>query len=402
MSESSGLTADGLESELTARERDVSRLELLDFAVGYPELPVPDWLAQIWYESPLSELLARFLRRHPDVNATHYQRLPSSLALEHCFVRAALEFLNLPSTLAGNSFVTFSGSIALERALAIAVKPNGLARLPTPIFDVIPGFLRQRGVELDWWELHPGAPEWTAATMGLNAHDATVVVSPDNPSGEVIPEAILRKLADEAFASHSVLVADQSFALLSSSGSPAPLLAGVAERAQSWIMVWDTGKTFDLDDEKIGIIVVSDDLRSRAMDAIGLVQCALPRRLTMQMTLILEEAGRAGYIEWLASVRRESERLLRQFADDVGATVDVPHWGGFATVDLLGLDVNIVVSEAQRIGLGLLTTMPFSRRTPLEGQVRPQLRLPLMRRAAMVRDSLDRLATVVRVMTSQR
>ena len=386
------LSDNRLKSQLTSRERDISRMNLLDLAVGYPDVPAPAWLRHIWQDLSLGDLADAFGKRHPQAGPPG--RLPTSVVLERLFVEAALRFLSLPPTLAANAFPTFSGSVALERALAIATRANGLVRLPAPIFDVIPGLLREREVDLDWWTLTHSAPQWTRATQGLRNHAATVVVSPDNPSGAVVSGAVLRRLAEEATAAETVLVVDQSFAMLSADGVPAPLLPAIAERSQRWIMVWDSGKTFDLGDEKIGLAIVSDDLRDRATDAFGLAQATLPRRLTMLMTLVLEEAGENDYITWLTSIRQATAAVVTEFGGQLGAVVDVPHWGGFATIDIPDLDLDVVVAEAERAGLGLVTTAAFAAGTPLEGQ-RPRLRVPLTRDVATVRAALELLTAVV-------
>jgi aspartate/methionine/tyrosine aminotransferase len=364
-------------SALTRFERQVSRLGLLDLAVGYPEIPAPGWLADLWYEKSLADLVNAFLRRYPAVSTPRFESLPSAVVLEEILIAATLRFLGLSEDLVENSFVTFSGSVALDRALTVAAAPSGVMRLPTPIFDVIPSFLRERGVVLDWWPLESG---FGSAVPTHDTH-ATIVVSPDNPSGAVAGVEELRELTKFTF------IADQSFALLSTRGQSAPMVPGVVDRAGSWIAMWDTGKTFDLDDEKFGLLIAADGIRRQLGEALDLVQCALPRRLMLLMTLILSEAVERDYVGWLTSVRMQVAEILEDLNKLSDVRVTVPDFGGFAIIDVGERDVDDIVRNAAQSGLGLITTEPFSAYSPFPA-ARPGLRIPLIRDPAMVRESV--------------
>lgn len=385
----------GNRSQLTAREQQVSRQGLLDLAAGYPQLSVPRWLADLHRTAGPAHLTNRYLQRFPHLRRGPYQRTPSPVDLEENLVSAVLEFLRLPAALSTNCFVTFSGSVAIERALSIAVPPGGAVRIQAPIFDVIPGFLRERGVRPDWWELRWSDPTWDPAGTHLDGVDATVVVTPDNPSGATATAAALHKLVGAAKAAGCTVVVDQSFALLSRDGRAAPLLPTVADPAGSWIMIWDTGKTFDLYGEKIGVLVVGDALRERARLALGLVQYALASTLMMRMTQILRAASRNGYLDSLAGLRRTNEELLTQRCGEGLAVLRTAPFGAFTLLDPSAVDADTAVERAERLGLGLLSTESFTRGTPLAGRQQPMLRIPLLRRPAVMRQALGLLSAAL-------
>jgi aspartate/methionine/tyrosine aminotransferase len=382
-------------SSLTESEQSVARSQILDLAVGYPQLTGPDWLSALREVNGPRELRAAYQTLFPRITGSSPARTPSLAALEGNLIAVALDFLGLPASLAGNCFVTHSGSTALERAIAVAVPPVGVVRIAAPIFDVIPGFLRERSAVLQWWELDWTQPSWAGAGRALAGTHATILVTPDNPSGIAAGRTDLAALAVEADRAGCVLVADQSLSLLSSDGGRAPLLADVADRRSAWIMLWDTGKTFDLHGDKIGLMIVGDPLKEQVRAALSLVQYSLSVRLMTLMTLVLAEAARYGYLEWLTSARRVSEKILADFGRGVPVDARVPAFGAFALVDSQPADPEMLVRQAAEEGLGLVSTSSFTRGTPLHDRGCPLLRIPLLREPEMMRESLGKLSALL-------
>jgi hypothetical protein len=165
------------------------------------------------------------------------------------------------------------------------------------------------------------------------------------------------------------------------------MVPGVVDREGSWIAIWDTGKTFDLDDEKFGLLIAANGIRRQLGEALDLVQCALPRRLMLLMTLILSEAVEHDYVGWITSVRMQVAEILEDLNTLSDVRVNVPDFGGFAIIDVGERAVDDIVSNAARTGLGLITTEPFSAYSPFP-VARPALRVPLIRDPAMVRESV--------------
>jgi aspartate/methionine/tyrosine aminotransferase len=290
--------------------------------------------------------------------------------------------------------VTFSGSVALERAISIAVSPGGQVRMHTPVFDVMPELVREHGHRIDWWELG-SEPNWRHAGRDLAQIDATIVVSPDNPSGVALIGAEFRDIAATAHKASCTLIADQSFALLSADARPAELLARAASIDGLWIMTWDTGKTFDRGDEKFGLLIVSNSLRTRTSRAMNLIQSGLSRRLMMQMILILVDAQRFGYLAWLATVRRENEELIDRLRHIADVAVRTPHYGGFSLVDIGARDMDRLIRKAEGLGLGLMSTAAFETNGATRSWHDHVLRVPLLRDSAMMADSLACLTTLL-------
>lgn len=389
-------------SLLTEHEQAVARRRLLDLAVGYPRLGGPEWLAALRDIYGPRELQAAYRELFPYPPGSADGQAPAPALLERNLIAVILNFLGLPESLAGNCFVIHSGSAALERAIAVAVPPLGTARLPAPIFDVIPGFLRERSASLQWWELDWTQPRWTEAGQALTGTHATVLVTPDNPSGNAASRADLVALAAKADQASCIPVIDQSLALLSSDGSRTPLLAEVADRRSAWIMLWDTGKTFDLNGDKIGLMIVGDPLKDKVRAALSLVQYSLSLRVMTLMTLVLTQAAQCGYLKWLAASRRANEEILADFGRGWSAVVRIPPFGAFALVDSQPTDSRALIGQAAQKGLGLVSTASFTLGTPLHERTCPLLRIPLLREPDMMRESLGRLSALLALPPTSR
>ncbi len=382
-------------SSLTVREQEVSRLGILDLATGYPRMSTPAWLADILYPRSAPELLRRYRQRFAHATVPSFHRLPAPAALEADLISSMLGLLGLPRSLAPNCFCVLSGSMALERMLSALLRPGGEARLPGPVFDVIPALIGERRARIRWWELDWAEPAWHLAGTDLDTADVTIVVSPDNPSGLTVPAATLRGLATAAADAGTVLIVDQSFALLSADGVPAPLLAASADRGDPWVMLWDTGKSFDLDGEKLAFVIVGDPLLAIARRSIPVTHGTLPCRLTMQMALALSEAADRGYPAFLAGARARNHATLKNLAH-ADATVSAGDFGGFALVDPPTGDMEILLRAAERQGIGLITTDSFVRTTPFAHRYRPVLRLPLLRDPDFMEAAVEGLGRLMR------
>lgn len=387
-------------SNLTKSERDVLAQGLDDLAVGYPEIPLPPWQHALWYECSLQDIANAYGKLLPHVTTRAFESLPSPYQLELEFLTAALRVLRLAPESAGNAVATTSGSLALALAIEAAVPRRAEVLTQEPVFDVVRALLRDREarcqtIGVDWKAARFLRPIEVHQTVPA---DAVVLVSPDNPSGAVVDEAVLSDLREHGvIGPATVIVIDHAFQLVASanqrfSGRAIDLLTGTGS---PWIMVWDTGKTFDLDDEKLGVVVTSDaTLADRVRAASSRYQCTLPRRTLMQLTLMLDRAEQERYLDWLWDLREANAAQLRQLAERCPATdVTIGPAGAFGLINCGGRDVAGIISEAAQRGLGLVSTRSFcaDSRDPRSDL----LRIPLLRGTDMMASALDRLARIL-------
>lgn len=159
----------------------------------------------------------------------------------------------------GRVLSCYSSSVAMEIfARSLATETDTIA-LIHPTFDNIPDILRGVGLRLVPLEedvLHAGdLPDTLLAEVGC-----VFVTTPNNPTGKVVPEERLRRLAEQCAEHDVVLTLDTSFrgfdpdahydhyAVLDASGC-------------RWVVIEDTGKLWPTQELKVGLLVRSADVR---------------------------------------------------------------------------------------------------------------------------------------------
>jgi len=158
----------------------------------------------------------------------------------------------------GRVLSCYSSSVAMEIfARSLATTSSSIA-LVHPTFDNIPDILRGVGldlVRLDEDVLHDADLEDAL----LGAVDCVFITTPNNPTGVVLSEQRLRRVAEQCAEHGVVLTLDTSFrgfdtrahydhyAVLESSGC-------------RWVVIEDTGKLWPTQELKIGFLVTSANI----------------------------------------------------------------------------------------------------------------------------------------------
>jgi len=84
--------------------------------------------------------------------------------------------------------------------------------------------------------------------------------SPSNPLGEVVDSETMRRLGEVVASSDGCLVVDHCFALAGVHDSKhVDLVFHEQDFPCEWMAIWDTGKTFNLNGDKFGILAASND-----------------------------------------------------------------------------------------------------------------------------------------------
>jgi aspartate/methionine/tyrosine aminotransferase len=283
-------------STLTAEGRRISDGELLDAAMAYPRVAAPAWLDAI---------VMRPRRIQPS----------ESHAVDLRVKQAAAAFLGLASFPAARMVLASSAGLALDRALAAVAPPGSRALVTSPSIDIVPAMLAGRGVTVR--HLHAAAPafaldaERMSAALRAQRPDALVFGAPENPTGAYLAESQLRELVATARATGTALVVDQCAATLRGEGIRVPLLAALDPPDLDWIMVWDTGKSFGLEGDKLAFLFTSSSLAERVRESVGLVEYETPLRVRALVADVLEDLRARAYVAELARlVERNRKRLV--------------------------------------------------------------------------------------------
>ena len=127
---------------LTDQELESAYLARYDLGPGYPQLMVPEFISQLYLDDSIEEKSLRFPPNwSPEMQANVDRDLSTSLR----------KFIRLDTSEHFESYVTFSGSIALDRAIAsvqIASKRKNKKNIhvvtTSPCIDIMRLFLCER------------------------------------------------------------------------------------------------------------------------------------------------------------------------------------------------------------------------------------------------------------------
>lgn len=318
-----------LDDVLTGQEQQASYTARLDLGAGYPQLAVPEFVRVLYADPKLGEASLAMTpdwtpRRQADVDV----RLRASV----------LQFLNVDERTAADLVVspTFSGGTGLDRAITAAVRlceedgaPHTHVVACTPSIDVMRFLLEERGSSVQAHFVENKYPYLGAldadrvidmiAELRRASHAAGIVIiltSPENPTGEMWTREALEALTQTAIECRAVLVVDHAY-----------LTAGVHQRQEvcaiweiapgecNWIGVWDTGKTFGLNEDKLGFVISGNErVESCLSFALSTLQFGVARRQKILFAQILSAAPGAEYVSDLREVCRENLRSATSLA----------------------------------------------------------------------------------------
>lgn len=308
-------------SELTAIETAVSRTGRFDLAAGYPNLLLPNWARRAVREA--NEFSQHLLQSRglPDGSLSE--------ALTRATVTAALEFLHLPLTHLDHTFVTSTGSLALERGIT-AIGAGREALIVEPEIDLIPALTRESfGVEPRVFDGVDKAIQYLRDRCSAEAAPYLVMSNPNNPTGKVLSSGDVESLSQLCAAGHVHLLIDSCFASVTSTKNHGPLAPSWLPATGAWIALWDTGKTFGICHEKLAFMICSPSLSSSVRSKLQILQFDIPPRTLRLFANLLSAARDKDYKSWIWAKISKNSRVLKE---QVGEWFDVkePDATGFA------------------------------------------------------------------------
>lgn len=386
-----------LGSELTNQELNISRGAEIDVGAGYPQLRHLPWLQEVLFDT---SDLANVYASSPQFGPTEIASLNSDLLHETC------RLLGIADSHAANAFVTFSGSAALDRVIESQLGHGRGIMSSSPSIDIIAGMISERSSVNAVFV--PATEGFDVAVSELlskvtNDTDCIILTSPENPTGNVISEAELAEICEFSRERGITLIVDQCFALIDPFSHDIPLLPNVAPPGLNWIFLWDTGKTFGLNEDKLGFIFCSATLRDGLRQRLNILQFDVSRRLKFLFKRIFREARENKYPDWLSKVVRENisytERAVR--GTSLGAVR--PDAGSFLLLDtnrapVTSREMADILLKSK--GLGVIETNSFFHPTPRSSEGDRYLRLAMARDASVIREAVKRIVEVERFLAS--
>jgi aspartate/methionine/tyrosine aminotransferase len=334
---------------LTVQELEAAHRARFDLGPAYPQLAVPDDVQSLYRDPRVQEAALHF----PPVWTAARQ-----FEVDEDLEAAAAAFLSLDASRYTECRVTFSGSVALNRALSGCLRLSRHERstgvdvvTTTPSVDIMRLFLEE------YLDVKPifvpsryqgivGALDAQAVVRALyrtaegGAHRRRVVLltSPENPTGSYWSAEDLRYIGDACAATDAILVVDHSLLLAGVHSIPLPRVWDHPPPGGQWIALWDTGKTFGLNEDKLGFIFSGDRRIARFIgESLAVMQFDVARRQKLIFAQLLRCADALSHIERLRKVCQANLSRLEQMIGNTYLHVQLPTAGSMALVDVAAL-----------------------------------------------------------------
>lgn len=386
---------------LTRQEQECAREAFFDLASGYPQVELPRYLIEA-VRKPIHGSLAttnlfgasradrRLLRE--DLNDTLRQFLGCG---------AGCAELDL--------HVTYSGSSAITRTLVACQRlaaDTGLHSLEvvllSPCIDIYGLFAAElKGVKIVRIDcLEDIATPHIDKVLNVARSPATtgtlrvfLIASPENPTGYIWSREDLLALASACAEHRHCLVLDHAF-----------LVAGVQTRTPTamWDLdtknllgcaLWDTGKTFGLNGEKLGFILSTHAMTAHIEEALSVLQFSVSSYQQSVFAEVLREAKRHAYTNSLAETCRANRALLSSVLNGTGCSVGYTQGASFALVNIQNVFDNDAHARQMLLneGVGVVTASTFFHHLVLP---RSWIRFALARDESMFARALNSVQAV--------
>lgn len=386
-------------STLTEQEVESAHLAKYDLGPGYPQLEVDEYIRRLYLDDTIEELSLQFA----PVWSPHKQaQVDLNLELS---VRA---FLKIPNDVREAVRPTFSGSTALDRAITGLTSTklgvgNGTVTVITtsPCIDIMKYFLEEHAnvvphfVESRHNEVVGAIDEMAfvetvqeIAKRGVDGSCIVLISSPENPTGRVWTHEGLKVLADACAACGATLVVDHCFAVAGVQHSDDfPRIWDIDQAQCEWLGIWDTGKTFGLNEDKLGFLIPGSSRVANSIDrALSVLQFGVARRQKLFFTELLRLAGYFGHVSRLQSICAQNLAYVEQKAPAL--LCGPPEGGSLALIDVgkMGFVDSDARSMLLREGIGTVAASVF-----FHTDWRPDhmVRIALARRPEYFREAFD-------------
>ncbi len=335
---------------LTMQEIEVAHHARHDLGPGYPQIPLADYVRDLYLSDRIRETSLSF---PPAWTPEKQSALDQELEL------AVTSFLSLSAGTHQTVRATFSGSVALNRALTAVLnelRKRGASRIEvittSPSIDIMRLFLEERSeIEPCFVEsrrdrtdgaLDPDAlVEHVRLNLAYPSDTAKLVLltSPENPTGSVWKTSDLAAIAGACADHGAVLLMDHSFLVAGVHEEEVPRIWDVAPVGCEWLAIWDTGKTFGLNEDKLGFIVAGGSKIGGALDeSIAVMQFGVARRQKIFFRQLLEQARGHDHVRMLREVCRTNLGCLQEGTHGTPVAVRPIEAGTFALLDCTRLD----------------------------------------------------------------
>lgn len=320
-------------SDLTAQEKALSAEARVDLGAGYPHTRTAEWVLEIMSDPALLRSAYSTMSDSTFLRYTDVQR---------GLLRSVCRTLGMDEAAADHGFVTHSGSLAINRAVAATVQSGDHVITTNPSIDITTAMILERG-DVDLVHVGSRGPalaiDVEAIARAMTRRTRVVIVaSPENPTGVVLKRDELQFLATQCAARRITLIMDQCFAKVNPFGIDIPILGwrAASKPGLQWAMLWDTGKTFGLNEDKLAFVFCSPSLHTAMQTSFNSLQFDVSRRLQLCFTEILNRADSEQHYAGLGEIVRLNMKVLEDTIADNHLPVRLirPEAGSLVLMDI--------------------------------------------------------------------
>ncbi len=344
------------------RKAEIGEENVFDFSLGNPSVPAPNEVTE-----GLSALLSEYSpeRLHAYTSAQGDAKVRAAIAE---YINEAHGTSVTPDCI----YMTAGAAAALTATLTAVVSPGEEVIVIAPYFpeykvfvERCGGVLREVAADSDTFQ-----PDIEALSAAINERTAAIIInSPNNPTGAVITEKMVKELAAllnecEAKYGRSIyIIADEPYRELVYDGVFVPYLP---KYYADTIVCYSYSKSLSLPGERIGYVMVSPDCRDSR--DVYLAVCGAGRALgfvcapSMLQHLLPRCLGKTSDI----SIYDRNRRLLLRELTDYGFTLVRPDGAFYLFMKAPGGDAHAFAEAAKKYELLLVPSDSFG----CEGYVR--------------------------------
>lgn len=337
------------------RKSEIGADKVFDFSIGNPSVPAPqavtdtimdllkntDPVALHGYTSAAGDLGVRTAIAE-DINAEHHANLKPELI-----------------------YMTCGAAASLTISLNAVVNPGDEVIVLTPYFPEYRVFIEKAGGVVKEVASNPDTllPNFEAIEKAVNEKTKAVIInSPNNPSGVILNEEMLKCLAailkknEEAFGHEIFLIADEPYRKLVYTGETVPF---VTKYYDNTLVCYSFSKALSLPGERIGYIAVSPTMKN-ASDVFAAV-CGAGRALGFVCAPSLWQFTVARCLKLTAdtSIYKENRKLLLEGLSDIGYSMAAPDGAFYLFMKALEPDAKSFCERAKKYELLLVPSDDF-------------------------------------------
>ncbi|MGN0526679.1 MAG: pyridoxal phosphate-dependent aminotransferase [Acutalibacteraceae bacterium] len=337
------------------RKAEIGEENVFDFSLGNPSVPAPQ---------KVTDVMLEFLKNTPAVNLHGYTSAPGDIDVRNAIARNIKEKFNVDAA-ANNIYMTCGAAASLTITLNAIAEDGGQVIALAPFFPEYRVFVENAGMSLVSvpCKTEDLQIDFEALEKSVNKNTKAIIVnSPNNPSGVIIPESDIIKLADllkskqKEYGKDIYIISDEPYRELVFTGESVPYIPCFYENT---FVCYSYSKALSLPGERIGYIFVSPYMNNPS-DAFFAV-CGAGRALGYVCAPSLMQYTVAKCLNDTAdiSVYEKNRKILYDGLTKIGYTVIKPDGAFYMFVKALEDDAYKFYERAKEHELLLVPSDDF-------------------------------------------